>query len=253
VVDLYELEIRGYYAPDQGSGGQQQICSENVLMDKEASGGVIITASDTEVTSDILSQSSPNALIDGNVDCQMRTRWRSSASGTMHSIFIQTMNSIHVSQLVLTAPYSLNSCSGGDYNYYFYVYGSNNPDTEWWSYINFGYSTVSSGQNYYLDLSVSQPYKHYKIEFYQNQVDIAEIALRGCYYPNWHLENENSIAGRLKGMFGSTAVGTGVIAGVSVFVVLVIVGVAIFIRKRRANAQKDEEELEVINDNYQKM
>jgi hypothetical protein len=258
VVELGELEIRGYYDPKDGSGGLQELCSDNVLTNLEVSGGVIITASDTEATGDLWSSSSPNGLIDGQNDCQMKTKWKSGA-GQYHSIFIDLMKPIIAKSLSLTAPV----CSGGSYTFYFYVYGTyDDPSTTSWPYwysINsdtYGSLSFYAGQTISVNLQGYAPYKHYKIEFYGYQVELGELALGGCYEPNWHEENEASLTARLTRVFGSAGVGVGVIVGVCLLVLFVIVGVVIVIRRRKANAQTtttNEEELQVINDNYHKM
>jgi len=254
VVDIAELELRGYYDPIDGTGGQE-LCSDNVLTNNEVTGGVVITASDTEVTSDIWSQTSPNALIDGRTDCQLNTGWKS-GYGQTHSIFIDTIKPIVVSSLSITAPYNAHGCSGDYHSYTLYVYGS--TDGFYWNWISMDnyYYTLYSGNtaivNFY---SVYQAYKHFKIDFYAYQVELSEIALKGCYEPGWHLENESSLAARLTRIFGSTGNGVGVIVGVCLFGLFALVGIVIVIRRRRANVQtiNDEEELEVINENYHNM
>jgi hypothetical protein len=255
VVDIGELELRGYYDPIDGSGGQE-ICSDNVLTNNEVTGGVIITASDTEVSGDLWSQSSPNAVIDGRVDCQMNSRWKSGA-GQTHSIYIDTFKPIVVSSLTLTAPYTSYWCYGNYFYYSFSVYGSYDGYSWYWISTDNSYLSLYSGNpgtvNFY---SVYQPYKHFKIDFYGYQIELGEIALKGCYEPGWHLENESSsIAARLTRVFGSTGTGVGVIVGVCLFSLFAIVAIVIVIRRRRANVETitNEEELEVINDNYQKM
>jgi len=253
VVDIGELEIRGYYNPTSGSGGQE-VCSDNVLTHDD----VIVTASDTEVTGDIYYQSSPNALIDGGSDCSLNSKWKSGSVGQTHSVFLNLPKPVLGSSLSLTAPWK-EGCYSDNFYYSIGVYGSNTNDGYSWSYINLDsiYVSVYSGNTATVNFNYNYyPYKYYKIDFYGYQVELAEIALKGCYDSTWPLENESSLSAKLTRVFGSARAGIGAVVGVCLFVLIALVAIVVVIRRRRANAKKttDEEELQVINDNsYQKM
>jgi hypothetical protein len=187
VVDISELELRGYFVPGTIGGGGKEVCSDNVLRDDLISGGTVITASSTYTTYDIWSSPSPDALIDGIADCQMRTRWKSAPSPqSVHQVYITTRNPIVATSFNLTAPstYCSPSWPGTDYYYYYYsIYGatSGGPSGNW-NYLAYDYAWVMSGESHTTSLFSSTAYKYYKIEFYSYQVEVRNIYGRLLFY-----------------------------------------------------------------------
>jgi hypothetical protein len=261
-VDIYELEISGYYDISGGhGGGAEDICTENVLTHKEVSGGSIITASDTYTTHEVWNSPSPNALIDGSSDCSLRTRWRSGATIQSHYIQTQTIHPIWLTGITITAPQP-TSCSSWEssYVYYsFYIQGS--TDGSNWYYLTYGYLYAYPGVPTGMDYYAYSPYKYFRIYFdSQSQVEVGELAIRGCYYPTrggfFQNEQANNFVSGLKHTFGSTASGIAVITGVCVGFVVLIVAIVVVVRKKiRANTEINQElvqKLEIEQD-YQKL